>query len=199
MAMEIRKKIIEKGQEIRSGREGIMDCRVKVGRKRWRIIGVYVHGNMEGVLKDMEEWLEEKKVGNRILISGDFNARTGREREAVKEEEEGESGGEKGRKSKDEKVNREGRKLVELIEEKGWSIFNGNMSGDKKGEFTFTGGKGCTVIDYLIGNEDVKGRIKRMRIGDRIDSDHHSVEIWAEGRVVGKRKGERREDAGRVR
>lgn len=64
-----------------------------------------------------------------------------------------------------------------MIEEKGWSIFNGNMSGDKKGEFTFTGSKGCTVIDYLIGDEDVKGRIKRMRIGDRIDSDHHSVEI----------------------
>lgn len=179
--MEIRKEIIEKGQEIRSGREGIMDCRVKVRRKRWRIIGVYVHGNMEGVLKDMEEWLEEKKVKNRILISGDFNARTGREKEAVKEEEEGESRGEKGRKSKDEKVNREGRKLVELIEEREWSIFNGNMSADKKGEFTFTGG--CTVIDYLIGDEDVKERIKRMRIGDRIDSDHHSVEIWVEGRV----------------
>lgn len=70
--MEIRKEIIEKGQEIRSGREGIMDCRVKVGRKRWRIIGVYVHGNMEGMLKDMEEWLEGKKVGNRILIGGDL-------------------------------------------------------------------------------------------------------------------------------
>lgn len=46
---------------------------------------------------------------------------------------------------------------------------------------------------------DVKGRIKRMRIGDRIDLDHHSVEIWVEGRVVGKRKGERRKGAGRVR
>lgn len=39
-----------------------------------------------------------------------------------------------------------------MIEEKGWSIFNENMSGDKKGEFTFTGSKGCTVIDYLIGD-----------------------------------------------
>lgn len=93
--MEIRKEIIEKGQEIRSGREGIMDCRVKVGRK--------------------------------------------------------------------------------------------------------TGDKECTVMDYLIGDEDVKGRIKRMKIGDRIDSDHHSVEIWVEGRVVGKRKGKRREGARRVR
>lgn len=70
-----------------------------------------------------------------------------------------------------------------MIEEREWSIFNGNMSADKKGEFTFTGGEGCTVIDYLIGDENVKGRIKRMRIGDRIDSDHHSVEIWVEGRV----------------
>lgn len=35
------------------------------------------------------------------------------------------------------------------------------------------GGKGCTVIDYVIGDEGVRGRIKRMSIGDKMDSDHH--------------------------
>lgn len=52
--------------------------------------------------------------------------------------------------SKDEKINRKGRKLVEFIEEKGWCVFNGNVKGDEKGEYTFTGGKGCIVIDYVM-------------------------------------------------
>lgn len=76
--MGIRKELIEKGQEIKSGKERLMKGRVRVGRERWRIIGVYVQRNMEEVLKDMEEWMEEKKVGCRIMICGDFNAKTGR-------------------------------------------------------------------------------------------------------------------------
>lgn len=95
--MGIRKELMEKGQEIKSGREVLMEGRVRVGRERWRIIGVYVQGNMEEILKDMEEWMEEKEVGCRIMIGGDFNAKTRREGGAVREEEEGGAGGEKGR------------------------------------------------------------------------------------------------------
>lgn len=51
------------------------------------------------------------------------------------------------RQSKDEKVNRGGRKLINLIEEMGRSIFNGCNKGDEKGEFIFTAGRGNTVID----------------------------------------------------
>jgi len=142
--------------------------------------------------------MEEKEVGSRIPIGGDFNARTGREGGTVGEEEKGESGGEKRRRLKDGKINRNGRKLVELVEEKRWSIFNGNMRGDEEGEFTFTVGKGYTVIDYVIGDEDVRGRIKRLRIGDRIESDHHPVEVWVEGKVERKRRRERIEGVGRV-
>lgn len=29
-----------------------------------------------------------------------------------------------------------------MIKERGWSIWNGNITGDEEGEFTFTGGKG---------------------------------------------------------
>lgn len=79
------------------------------------------------------------------------------------------SGGEKGRNSKDDKINRHGKKLVELIEDKGWSIFNGNVSGNKEGKYTFAGGKGFTVIDYVIRDQEGEGRIKRISIGDRIN------------------------------
>lgn len=46
------------------------------------------------------------------------------------------------RKSKDEKVNGEGRKLIEFVEENGWGIFNGCIRGDEEGEFSFIGGEG---------------------------------------------------------
>lgn len=113
MAMGIRKELMEKGQEIKLERERSMEGRVRVARERWRIIGVYVQGNMKEVLKDMEEWMEEKEVRCRVMI-GDFNARTGREGGAVRKEEKGGSGGEKRRNSKDDKINKDGKKLVEV-------------------------------------------------------------------------------------
>jgi len=73
------------------------------------------------------------------------------------------------------------------------------VRGNEEGEFTFTGEKGNTVIDYVMGEEEVKERVERMRIGDRIDSDHHLVEVWMKGiekkrRECKRQKGYRREE-----
>ena len=68
---------------------------------------------------------------------GDFNARTGEEGGMVMEGEEVGSG----RKSKDKKINREGKELVRWVEE-GWIILNGCTEGDEEGEWTYTGGGG---------------------------------------------------------
>lgn len=68
--------------------------------------------------------------------------------------------------------------MVEFLEERGWMIYNGATRGDEKREFTFTGGKGNTVIDYVIRNREVK---ERLRIGDSVDSDHHPVEVTLRG------------------
>lgn len=46
----------------------------------------------------------------------------------------------------------EGKILIVFLKERGWSIFNGTIEGDWEGEFTFTEGKGDTVIDYVVGN-----------------------------------------------
>jgi len=47
----------------------------------------------------------------------------------------------RGRRSKDKKVNREGRYLVEALEEAGWFIFNEGGKGDEEGEWTYAGGE----------------------------------------------------------
>lgn len=59
-----------------------------------------------------------------------------------------------------------------------------DVRGDEEGEYTFTGGKGNTVINYVIGNLEVRDRIGNMRIGDKVDSDHHPMEVWIENRVA---------------
>lgn len=32
----------------------------------------------------------------------------------------------------------------------------------------------CTVIDYVMWDEEMRRRIKTMKMGNRIDSDHHN-------------------------
>jgi len=39
-------------------------------------------------------------------------------------------------------------------------------------EFTFIGGKGNTMIDYVLGDEKMRKRVVNLKIGEKIDSDH---------------------------
>jgi len=75
-----------------------------------------------------------------------------------------------------------------LVEENGWSIYNGCMKEDEDGEFTFTGGRENSTIDYAIGREETREKIKSLEIGDRIESDHHPVELSMKGRTKKRRK-----------
>lgn len=99
------------------------------------------------------------------------------------------------RRSKDGRVNKEGRKMIDFIEERGWCIFNGTVRGDEEGEYTFTGGKGSTVIDYVLGDE-ARDKIEKMG-GDRVDSDHHPVDVWMKGRMIRRIKGKKGNRGGR--
>lgn len=69
--------------------------------------------------------------------------------------------------------------MIGFIEERGWMVFNGKVKGDEQGEYTFTGGRGGTAIDYVLGDKEVKDRIERMRVGDR--TDHQPMEVWIRG------------------
>lgn len=71
---------------------------------------------------------------------------------------------------------------------------NGGTVGDEEGEYTFTGGRGNSVMDYVIGKEGIRKNVRRVYIGEKIDSDHHPVEIWikGEGRKRKENKGKKK-------
>lgn len=170
MIMGIRRELIERGTRIETEKEGTVVGRVERSSERWRIVGVYVKKEDMGErLKDLEHWMEEKEEGIRTIIGGDFNARIGEREGGVLGDEGGNEWGKGigGRRSKDKKIDKEGRMLVELIEEKGWKVFNGSMEGDEEGEYTFIGGKGNTVIDFVIGDVEVEEKIKKLKVEDR--------------------------------
>lgn len=46
------------------------------------------------------------------------------------------------------------------------------------------------VIDYVTGNRDVRETINGLQIEDKVDSDHHLIEVKIKGKA-----GERRKDS----
>lgn len=74
---------------------------------------------------------------------------------------------------------------------------NGNIIGEK-GEFIFIGGTECTVIDYIIGDEKTKRKIKRLKIGNKVDSDHHPLEVWVQEMIQKKKKSEKNQEIERM-
>lgn len=61
------------------------------------------------------------------------------------------------------------------------------MKEDKKGKYTFTRAKGNTIIDYVMGNTEIREKVKTEKVGDRIDSDHQPIKVEIKGNR-GKRK-----------
>lgn len=130
-------------------------------------------GRREG-LERVNEGIREGEEGN-LVIAGDFNARTGEEGGWNDQEgtEEAEEGGK--RRSKDEVINKQGRELMRMLEERGWFILNGGKEGDEKGEWTYEKAGGKSVIDYGIVNWEAGKKIGMFQVGCRIESDHQPL------------------------
>lgn len=107
------------------------------------------------------------------MVGGDFNARIGDEGIINWEN----SKREIRRKTRDKIKNAEGRIMLELIEEEGWSILNGNLKGDDAGEWTYIGSSGNSVIDYGIVNAEAREDIENFVVEERIESDHLPIRI----------------------
>lgn len=74
------------------------------------------------------------------------------------------------------------------MEEEGWGIINGMKEGDEEGEVIFTGRRGETVINYVLGDKGTWQNVERMEVGDEMESNYRSVSICMEKRRGRKEK-----------
>jgi len=156
---------------------------------------VYGEQGRKNLIESLEAMTEIKGEENVIVGGrGDYNLRLGNlGKNGVGKKE-------MDRHNKDNCVDNSGKRFIDWINEKGWEILNGCMEGDWDGEYTYVRAKGCSVIDYVMVNERIGNRISRFRIGDRMDSDHMSMELTVEIRrgreqrkkIQGKKEAEQR-------
>lgn len=117
--------------------------------------------SIKKMLKRFEKWGEEKRKREYVLIRADFNAKRGKERGGI-EGEETRMEEEKKRKSKDEKINREEKRLVKFVEEIGRVIFNRNKRLRGRRVYkSFTAGKGKEK-EKRNGRENRNGGLEKV-------------------------------------
>lgn len=80
MLLRLRKEIEEIKEEKRmEAEEERIECKIRIGEERWRIIGVYVNNDIHRKIEGLKDRMEEGEEGERTMIGGNFNARTGEE------------------------------------------------------------------------------------------------------------------------
>lgn len=169
--------------------EGLILSKIKDGYKCLNVLSVYNSGDLSKMVRVLNNWdsLDE----NSLIIGGDFNIRTGNLRNVGVEE--GDGG--RRRNSKDEKISNEGRDFIEVTENKGWIILNGWEVGDERGEYTYVGARGHSVIDYVIVNEWCLNNVISFKVESRVDSDHLPLGLRLRvGTDMVRRKGGAQED-----
>lgn len=155
----IRKGIEEMGAEDRIEIDGVQERKVRLDGQLWRILTVYNNGSIKDKRKEIESLVEELEE-ERLCIGGDFNARIGEGGKRIEGGEEEEVR----RNTKDKETNNEGRELLSLVEGRGWDIVNENVRGDEGREWTYTGGRGKSVVDYVIVNQEAWSKIEKMEM-----------------------------------
>lgn len=141
---------------------------------------MYINGNMNKTWERITGWEDDRRKGIKMLIGGDFNARTGELGGRRKWSDEKRK---RERRSRDRKVNKEGR--VSGLEEVGWYIFNRCEKGNE--EEGLMQGKGESVLDYVIGGG--LGEAGKDQGGGYDESDHFPVVMWIIGDEIIRRKG----------
>jgi len=175
--------IDEEGEE---EKENVVKTVFSKGKEKWVVITIYNGGEWKDLEKNLQEVSEgiEQTEESIVIIGGDFNIRTGELGCSTE--------GREDRKSRDKTIGNGGRNLMWWMQEKGWHVMNGTTNGEWRGEYTYIGARGSSVIDYVFVNEAAHDRVLSFKVEDRIDSDHMPLSVR-----IRKREEEQEEEAGK--
>lgn len=126
--------------------------------------------------ESFETFLKEINPEN-FCILGDLNARIGEEQLMENRFFEDFAYISGRRRSKDNTINTNGRKLLQIIEDIGGIVLNGRTTGDTEGNFSFCGIMGSSVIDYNICSHSFLRYVEDFSIDMKIFSDHMPLHL----------------------
>ena len=133
-----------------------------------------------------------------ITLEGDFNARTGNLTDYIINENNEDKflplpdfyenkSIRKGRINQDTKVNEFGYELRDLCISANLKILNGRTIGDLSGQYTYTGPRDCSTVDYVLasnnilsGNDEIVKKFQIENISSL--SDHRSTSVYLQKR-----------------
>ena len=106
---------------------------------------------------------------HRIIMVGDFNARTGSLKEVIDDRENIPD-----RYNMDTRINTYGKRLVETCIGSGVFLINGRYYADRqKGSYTYYNRMGKSTFDYLLMSQLSVNLLRDFKIGQlSVDSDH---------------------------
>lgn len=141
--IDMRKDWKEVGEFIETDMNGIGYMKIKEAEGNLNIVVIYNKENgKEKKIGEAIKKITENCVGERIIVDGDFNIRTGELGDEKKEEIT--------RKNRDKTIGNGDRKLMDLMQELGLEILNSKTESDWEGEHTYIDARGSTVIDYIF-------------------------------------------------
>lgn len=141
--IDIRKDWKDVGEFIETDMNGIGYMKIKEAEENLNIVVIYNKENRkEKKIDEAIKKITENCVGERIIVDGDFNIRTGELGDEEKEEIT--------RKNRDKTIGNGDRKLMDLMQELGLEILNNKTESDWKGEHTYIDARGSAVIDYIF-------------------------------------------------
>ena len=127
-------------------------------------------------LGQLEHKIATFSVKDKVIIGGDFNARTATLPDAVSEDEDDYTYQNfperykisllKERNNRDKIKNEYGEYLTELCSATNLRILNGRTLGDLYGEFTFYGKHGYSTVDYILASQNLikEKQIQYMKV-----------------------------------
>lgn len=134
--------------------------------------------NIEKVLTEIEEILNiinEEYSEAQIIIGGDFNARIAEEGKVNAEQLCTTSNISMNRNSCDKVIDKRGQMLLDFCNKNEMYVANGRVKGDLKGNFTYVGSQGCSVIDIVLCNYVALCNAIDFEILDEIVNSGHKI------------------------